>query len=384
MDRARYLVDAVVVEGRGVREVARSNGVSKSWVAELVARFRAGGDEGLEPRSKRPHRSPQRIEASLEEEICALRKQLSELGLDAGPRTIAWHLERRGRPVPAESTIARVLTRRGFVVPQPRKRPRSSYLRFEAALPNECWQSDITHWRLATGQEVSILNYVDDHSRLCLASVARAHTTATEVVTTFHEAAATWGYPASLLTDNGAVYNAKSRLGQTLLEAELDRLGIVYKHSRPYHPQTCGKAERFHQTLKKFLAKQRPVRTVSGLQRQIDRFVVFYNQERPHRARGRLTPLEAFRARDRAEPGTPLGTTHFRVRTDRIDDSGSVSLRYDSRMFHIGIGRRFKGTPVRLYIADLDVRVVTFEGELLRHLEIDPSRLYQGRDREVE
>jgi integrase-like protein len=180
------------------------------------------------------------------------------------------------------------------------------------------------------------------------------------------------------------VYNARSRFGQTLLEAELDRLGIIYKHSRPYHPQTCGKAERFHQTQKKFLGKQRPVRTVAGLQCQIDRFVTFYNEDRPHRARDRLTPLEAFRARDRAEPGTPLGTTHFRVRTDRIDDSGSVSLRYDSKMFHIGIGRRFKGTPVRLYIADLDVRVVTFDGELLRHLEIDPARLYQGRDREVD
>ena len=384
MDRARYLVDAVVVEGRGVREVARSNGVSKSWLSELVGRFRSGGYEAVAARSKRPHRSPQRIEETLEDEIVGLRKGLSEIGLDAGPRTIAWHLERRGLRLPAESTISRVLVRRGFVTPQPRKRPRSSYLRFEAALPNECWQSDITHWRLATEQEVSILNFLDDHSRLCLASVVRAHTRANDVVATFHSAAATWGYPASLLTDNGAVYNAKSRLGQTLLEAELDRLGIVYKHSRPYHPQTCGKVERFHQTLKKFLSQQRPVRTVSGLQAQIDRFVSFYNLERPHKARDRMTPLEAFRIRDRAEPGTPLSTTHYRVRTDRIDDSGSVSLRYDSKMFHIGIGRRFKRMPVRLYIADLDVRVVTIDGELLRHLEIDPSQRYQGLGREVD
>jgi transposase len=200
MDRVQYLVDAVVIEGRGIREVARSNGVSKSWVAELVRRYRAGGEPALRPRSKRPHRSPQQLDHSLEDEICRLRKRLCDLGADAGPRTIAWHLERLGRRVPAESTIARVLMRRGFVSPQPKKRPKSSYLRFEAALPNECWQSDITHWRLSSGQEVSILNYLDDHSRLCVASVARSHTTATDVVATFHRAASTWGYPASVLT----------------------------------------------------------------------------------------------------------------------------------------------------------------------------------------
>jgi hypothetical protein len=123
------------------------------------------------------------------------------------------------------------------------------------------------------------------------------------------------------------------------------------------------------------------VRSVAGLQAQVDRFVLFYDQQRPHRARERMTPFEAFLARDRAQPGTPLGTTRLRVRTDRIDDSGWVSLRYDSKMFHIGVRRRFKGTAIWLYIAGLDVRVVTFEGELLRHLEIDPDRLYQGRDR---
>ena len=208
MDLARYVVEAVVVEGRGIRAVARSHGVSKSWVSELVARYRAGGEEAIQPRSTRPHHSPQRIEEALEDEICGVRKHLCELGLDAGPRTIAWHLERRGLRVPAESTIARVLSRRGFVTPQPKKRPRSSYVRFEAHLPNECWQSDITHWRLGSEEEVSILNFLDDHSRVCVASVARAHTMAADVVATFHAAGSTWGYPASLLTDNGAVYNA--------------------------------------------------------------------------------------------------------------------------------------------------------------------------------
>ena len=201
MDRTRLVVDAVVVEGRGVREVARSYGVSKSWVSELVIRFRAGGYEAIEPRSRRPRHSPGRIGDEIEESIVTLRKELAEAGLDDGPRTIAWHLERRGFAVPAESTISRTLTRRGFIIPQPKKRPKSSYIRFEAALPNECWQSDVTHWRLADGTQADILDFIDDHSRLCVAAVALPTTTAPDVVETFHEAGLTWGYPASLLTD---------------------------------------------------------------------------------------------------------------------------------------------------------------------------------------
>jgi transposase InsO family protein len=381
---ARYVVDAVVLEGRSMREVARCHGVSKSWVSVLVGRFRAGGYEALEPRSTRPRSIPGRTPDAVEDEIIRLRKWLTEEGLDAGAETIAWHLGRRGVPVPSVSTIWRVLVRRGFVTPQPKKRPVSSYLAFAAALPNECWQSDITHWALADGTDVEIINFEDDHSRLCISSRAFFTTNGHDVVDVFHEAASTWGYPASVLTDNGAVYNAQSRKGKTLFECELERLGIVYKHSRPYHPQTCGKVERFHQTLKKYLARQKPATSLRVLQRQIDRFVELYNYSRPHRAIDRHTPFEAYGARDRARPGTPLGTTHFRVRTDKVDNAGKVTLRYDSKFLHIGIGRRYCGTPIRLYVADRDVRVVTFEGELLRHLEVDPTRRYQGRDRDVE
>jgi transposase InsO family protein len=164
-------------------------------------RYRQGGYEAIEPRSKRPKSSPHRIPDALEDEIVALRKDLGDLGLDDGPRTIAWYLWRRGLFVPAESTISRVLVRRGFVTPQPKKRPKSSYVRFEAKLPNECWQSDITHWCLADGTEVEIMVILDDHSRACLAAVARPTTKAADVVDTFLNAAATWGYPASVLTD---------------------------------------------------------------------------------------------------------------------------------------------------------------------------------------
>src|SRR5436190_3979335 len=148
MDLARYVVEAVVHQGRSYREVARAHGVSKSWVAKLVGRYRQGGEGALAPRSRAPHRIPHRTPPEVEDQIVALHKSLADLGLDAGAQTIGVHLSRLRGEVPSVSTIWRVMARRGFVTPQPHKRPRSSWVRFEAALPNECWQSDVTHWRL--------------------------------------------------------------------------------------------------------------------------------------------------------------------------------------------------------------------------------------------
>ena len=377
MSLARYVVDAVVIDGRSVRDVARAHGVSKSWVALLVSRYRQGGYDALEPRSRRPNTIPRRVPDQIEDAIVKIRKELVELGVDAGAETIAWHLERLQIPAPSVATIWRVLKRRGFIVPEPKKRPKASYIRFEAALPNECWQADVTHWALADGTDAEILDFEDDHSRLVVAAIARPVTKARHVLDTFHQAATTWGYPASVLTDNGAIFNAASRGGRTRLETELASLGIIYKHSRPYHPQTCGKIERFHQTLKKFLTKQPPAANIAQLQANIDWFIDYYNNQRPHRAKNRRTPKAAFDALDKARPGTQIAATHFRVRTDRIDDAGKVTLRYDSKLLKIGVGRAHKHTPVRLYIADRDVRIHTLDGELIRQLTIDPTRTYQ-------
>jgi len=377
MDKRRFLVDAVVVEGRGVGEVALAYGVSKSWVSTLVSRYRSGGYEALIPRSTRPHSSPARISEDVENAIITIRKQLSESGFDAGPQTIHWHLAKQVSPAPSVSTVWRVLKRRGFIVPEPKKQPKSSFIRFEAEFPNECWQADVTHWALADGTDVEILDFIDDHSRVIVAAEVRPITKAADVVTTFQNAAASWGYPASVLTDNGAIFNANSRKGTTIFQVELERLGIVYKHSRPYHPQTCGKIERWHQTLKKYLAKQPPAATITELQAQVDRFVTYYNEERPHRARNRMTPKSAFEFREKAAPGSPIQNPHFRVRTDKVDSSGKVTLRHDSTLFHIGIGRRYAGLRIHLYVVDMDVRVVTSDGELIRHFTLDPTRVYQ-------
>ncbi len=376
----RLVVTAVRVEGRNKSEVAREYGVSRRWVHELVRRYDALGEAGLEPRSRRPKRSKHQTPPAAEDEIVELRKILSEQGLDAGAHTIAFHLSRRHGSSPAPSTIWRILSRRGFVTPQPQKRPRSSYVRFEADQPNERWQADITHWRGPDGAPVEILNILDDHSRLLVASDARTVTKGGDVVASFHRAVARHGFPASVLTDNAAVFTGAPRGGgRCAIEVELGALGIRFRHSSPYHPQTCGKVERFHQTLKKWLARQPGVRTLLELQAQLDRFGEYYNTRRPHRALGRRTPQEAFGARPKATPsgrGVVL-PAHFRVRKDRVDKVGRVTLRYNSRLHHVGLGRRHAGVRVLVLVADLDVRVLTEDGELLRRFRLDPSRDYQ-------
>ncbi|MGI8791245.1 MAG: integrase core domain-containing protein [Actinomycetota bacterium] len=383
MDLARYLVDAVVLEGRSYRDVAAAHGVSKSWVAKLVARFREGGYEAIAPRSKAARKVANRSSDALEDRVVRIRKELSDEGFDCGAQTIHYHLSLSDPSPPSASTIWRILKRRGFVTPEPHKRPKSSYIRFEASLPNECWQSDVTFYELKDGSKVEILNFLDDFSRVCVASKVLVTTCSPDVVATLYGAGSAWGLPASLLTDNGAVYTASYRGGYSALESELFHLGITSKHSRPYHPQTCGKVERFHQTLKKFLNKQKRARSVAELQAQVDRFVAYYNEVRPHRAKGRMTPRAAFDARAKATPrkAEHSYTRELRVRHDKVDQHGTVTIRYQSKLHHIGMGRALNGTRVILLVAGRQIRVLNDHGEPLRQLTLDPSRDYQPRGR---
>jgi transposase InsO family protein len=274
MDLGRFVLDKHLRTGRPIKELARAHDVSPGWVFKLKRRYLLEGEAGLEPRSRRPRSSPTRIADLWEDEIVRLRKQLVDDGFDAGAETIGYHLAQRHGTVPSSSTIWRVLKARGFVASQPHKRPKSSYVRFAADLPNECWQSDVTHVELPNGLVFEVLNVIDDHSRLCLASRAMVRVKAVDVIRVLHLTAEKYGYPASFLTDNGLIFTAQQRYGLAgAFEHELFALGILAKHSRAYHPQTCGKVERFHQTEKKFLGAQRGLATKKQLQRAIDRFV---------------------------------------------------------------------------------------------------------------
>jgi hypothetical protein len=236
-------------------------------------------------------------------------------------------------------------------------------------------------WRhismLADGSPVEILNFIDDRSRVALASNSFPTVKAHDVVQAFHSASKTFGLPASLLSDNGAVFTGRSRRGKVLLELELERLGIVFKHSTPYHPQTCGKVERFHQTLKRFLGKQPGAHSHAELQFQLDAFREYYNNKRPHRALNRQTPLAVFNSLVKAKPTIQPAPSDHRVRHDKIDSFGKVTLRYLGRLRHIPVGTAHKNRKVNLLVAGPDVRIITDDGELLRALTIDPTRNYQ-------
>jgi transposase InsO family protein len=382
MGMQELVVTAVLVEGRTKSEVARDYGVSRRWVITLVGRYLAQGEAGLLPRSRRPHTSPGRTADAVEDEIVAIRKDLDKHGHEAGAATIAEHLHRRHGSAPAVSTIWRILSTRGFVTPQPHKRPKSSYQRFAAEQPNERWQTDITHWALADGTEVEILHWLDDHSRLLLASTAWRVFKAPDIDASYRKIAARHGNPASVLSDNGAVFTGRFRRGRVALELTLHHRGVVFLHSRPYHPQTCGKVERVHQTVKKHLATRPRAHTLAQLQRQLDAFRVYYNTERPHRALHRQTPQQAYRARPKAaSTGQPLIGGHYRIRHDRIDSDGKLTLRHNSRLHHIGLGRRHAGTTILILVRDLHVRIITTSGTPLRDFQLNPDKDYQPQDK---
>src|SRR3954447_12589982 len=205
MSKARLVITAIEVEARSPAEVVAAYGVSRSWLYELLARYRAEGEAAFEPRSRRPHRSPGATPAQTVELVLRIRKQLSDAGLDAGAETISWHLTHHHRTTLSRATIHRILTRSGAVTPEPGKRPKASYLRFAAEMPNETWQSDFTHYRLATGADAQIISWLDDHSRFALHVCAHARITAPIMVAAFTGAATEHGYPFSTLTDNGTV-----------------------------------------------------------------------------------------------------------------------------------------------------------------------------------
>lgn len=374
MSKNRVIVEAVLA-GQSHGSVARQYGISTVWVGKLVARWRVGGWDAVEKKSTRPRSNPNATDDETVARIVALRHELTGAGLDAGPHTLHAHLQRHGPPVPSVTTIWRILTRHGLVTAEPRKRPKRSYLRFEADLPNECWQSDFTHWPLADGTEMEILTFLDDHSRFALSCTAHAPVTGDIVVAAFRAAINVHGIPASTLTDNGLVFTTRFLHGPNNFERELVILGIDQKNGRPNHPQTQGKVERFQQTLKKWLRAQPPAATLADLQAQLDEFTTTYNHTRPHRSLAKRTPAETYAARAKA---TPTGSDgHWRLRHDKVS-SGRVSLRHGGRLHHIGLGYEHNGHVVRILVHDLHVTVVHADtGEIIRDLELDPDRDYQ-------
>jgi transposase InsO family protein len=377
MSKARVAVLKVVTKELSVTDAAAEYGFSRQHLHRLLARYREGGLEAVDPRPRRPRTNPRAVADEVREFVIATRRCLTSQGLDAGPVTVAWHLEQAGHPVPSTSTIRRILHAAGLVTPEPRKRPRSSYRRFEADQPNECWQSDFTHWHLADGTDVEILNWLDDHSRYLLACTAHTPVTGDIVAENFLATAQEHGLPASTLTDNGRVYTARSGGGKNAFEYLLAALGITQKNGSPNHPQTQGKIERFHQTLKRWLAGQPPAPDRATLQAQLDRFRTIYNEQRPHRARKRSTPGQAYRALPKAVPPGRDIPQHYRLRYDIVDQFGKMSLRRAGRMHHLGIGITHARRRILAIADNTTVTVTELEtGEILSTHNIEPTKSY--------
>ncbi|MCT1691418.1 IS481 family transposase [Brevibacterium sp. p3-SID960] len=373
-----------------VAAAAKKFGVSRQWIYQLIARYQAFGPSGVQPRSTAPHSRPITTCEAVRERIINLRDELTATGSENGAETIAWHLQQEGLQVPSKATIHRVLKDAGRVTPAPHKRPKSSYRRFAAELPNEMWQTDITHTLLSDGSRADILDFLDDHSRYLLGIRAFLPCTGADVVAVMDELISTFGPPAATLSDNGLVFTSRmtGRPGakngfETLLAAH----HIKQKNGKPGHPQTQGKIERFHQTLKNRLqARYSPPASLDQLQQQLDATRHWYNNERPHRAIGMRTPRQAYEALPKASPAT-TSQIEYRTRVDAVDKDGKVTVRYAGRLRHLGIGRAHRGRLILMLIHDIlmlihDRDVITSDrttGEIIAYHHIDPAKNYQPK-----
>lgn len=348
-------------------------GMSRQSFYKYRRRWLAEGPAGLVERSRRPLTSPRQTPAGVEEEIVRLRKGL---GVDNGAQAIAWHLARRGCAVSA-ATVHRVLARRGMVAPQPEKRPKSSWRRFEWPRPNDAWQIDATMWALADGREVWVMDVLDDHSRVLVAARACSGPTGAAAWDALSHGIAEWGAPAHVMSDNGACFTTRlsGLQGETAFERSLRGLGVRHIPSSPSHPQTCGKLERSHQTTKRWLAAAGPADTAAALQAQLDRWRRLYNEQRPHRAAGGGTPLERWLATGRAQPAG-AGPLQPRASLHRVGSSGAIGWGGHT----IGIDSRRAGERVLVVARGLELSVHG-SGGVIRTLTVDPARRHQPSGR---
>jgi transposase InsO family protein len=358
-----------------IKDLCAEAGVHRDTLHEWRRRFAAEGIDGLIERSRRPRHSPNQTSAELEDAIVRLRK---ELPLDNGADTIGWHLRRQGRTdVPSDRTIHRILVRRDMVQAQPQKRPKGAYRRFEFDRPNECWQIDATEWTLSRRRPVTIMDVLDDHSRVLTAIRAGTGPTTALALEAIFSGGASWGLPAMVLSDNGVCFAGVDGIGSSF-EPVLAAAGIRLIHSRPYHPETCGKVERFHSTLKRWLAKQALATSTAGLQAQLDAFALHFNVERRSSAGGELTPVERHAASAAAGP-SPLPielvapAPKIAITSCEVGATGIVAVGN----WLIGVGVEYLGR--RLTVIRYGQQAVVLDGaRVVTRPYLDPARRYIG------
>lgn len=364
--------------------LCREFGISRQTFYVYEKRFSAGGLEALlHPLSRAPHGNSRATDPAVEDVVVRCRKELIEQGWDGGALSIHARLGPLmaadpalvGAAVPSRATIHRILRRRGQVVDQPHKRPTSAgALRFEHTQPNACWQIDALFWKLADGSQVAIVQVLDDHSRLLLADRAAAGETSAAVWAALSHAIGRYGPPAQVLSDRGAaMLGSPGDLG--MVRQNLSTLGIRCITSRGYHPQTCGKNERVHQTLQRWLLARPAAKDLSQLQTLLDEFEDAYNTQRTHQALSSRTPQQVYEATDKALPAAsgPEDISDIQLAHNVVTSRGVVSL---AGPWEIHLGREWEGCTVSITRQGLNASVY-FGKQLLREITIDPSRRYQ-------
>lgn len=360
----RRLIVEVDTDGLNVRQFCAEHGCSTWFFYDLRRRFKRDGKAALEPKSRAPKTVWNKTPADVEDQVVETRKRLEDLGLDYGPEEVAAELAAAVTRPPSPATVYRILKARGFITAEPKKAPKRSRQRFTVGRANESWQLDDTSWELADGTEVKILNVIDDHSRLLVASTALPSCTGAAALNVVADAAAILGWPQRFQSDNASTF-------RHVLADALRPLGIAAAHSRPHHPQTNGKVERFHQTEQKWLAAQQPAETIAELQGLLDLYRHRYNHHRRHRGISRQIPAQVWTLAPKAGPADhplrpPSTIHHGTVR------NGIVWIH----RLAISVGAEHNSSTAMTVITGNACHVF-IDGRLARHLTIDPTRRVQ-------
>lgn len=356
-------------------------GVSRKTFYKYLKRFAAEGVEGFYPRSRRPLTSPRRISAAVEDTLVRIRKELDDEGWDAGAEQIAfWIADHRdlwpvGEPVPTRATINRVLDRRGQIVRVPQRRPRSARRRFEAAQPNHMWQMDGFDFTLSDGRVVCILQILDDCSRFDLALRAARSENTIDVWAAVVWASTRYGLPARFLTDNGSAFSGARRGWVAPLEDNLRVLGVAPCTSAVAHPQTCGKDERAHATVLKWLRRRPPAHSLEELQTLLDSYREHYNHRRRKTHLSGMTPAERYDLGPKDGPGSDPQPWPVLVRTATVSSSGCISI--DKHL--LGVGRRHAATTVT-YVRQHRQIAIFDSNQLIAEFTLNGQRRYQPKN----
>jgi transposase InsO family protein len=364
-----------------VRAACDGLGVRPKTFYKYLARFQSEGVEGFYPRSRRPLTSPTRVSVEVEDLVVRARKELDDEGWDAGAEQIGfWILDHpqawpEGSVVPSRATINRILGRRGQIVRVPQRRPCRSRHRFEAAQPNSMWQMDGFEFDLADGGTVVILQILDDCSRFDLALRAARSENSQDVWAAVLYASHRYGLPAQFLTDNGTAFSGRRRGWTSRLEENLRVLGVRPITSSVGHPQTCGKNERAHSTVLRWLRKRPAPDTLEDLQTLLDRYRDRYNNARRKTHLAGMTPAERYALGPVDGPGPEPTPWPVSIRTAKVSASGCIGI--DKHL--LGVGRRWAGTTVTTIRRHHQITVFTSD-QLIAEFTLTGHRGYQAKN----